>query len=141
MSSTTEGSDAGASAAQVPRSVALEGGCFCGSIRYSVPRSDYPAGNCHCTMCRRTSAAAFVSWFVAPKEEFTITAGQCTTLDSSAHGKRYFCGSCGTPIACELAEHPDVIDVTICSLDDPEAIEPRRGFFVDTRLSWATTPA
>ncbi len=119
----------------------LEGGCFCGSIRYQVPRSDYPAGNCHCTMCRRTSAAAFVSWFVAPKTEFTIVKGHCEELESSEHGKRYFCSSCGTPIACELAEHPDVIDITICSLDDPEAIEPRRGFFTDTRLSWAASPA
>ena len=42
------------------------GGCFCGAIRYQLSGDSYPSGNCHCTMCRRTSAAPFVTWLVAP---------------------------------------------------------------------------
>ena len=36
-----------------------EGGCFCGSVRYSFESYNYPSANCHCSMCRRTSGAAF----------------------------------------------------------------------------------
>ena len=36
----------------------MEGGCFCGAIRYVIDDNDYGSGNCHCTMCRRTSGAA-----------------------------------------------------------------------------------
>ena len=114
----------------------LEGGCFCGSIRYRIKEDSYPAAICHCTMCRRTSAAAYVSWIVVPTTDFDYIQGEPEVLQSSSHGTRYFCGSCGTPVACVLAEHPDVIDVTICSLDDPGQYPPQSDVHTDTRLSW-----
>lgn len=114
----------------------MEGGCFCGAIRYVIDDDDYRSGNCHCTMCRRTSGAAFVSWMVVPKSAFRVTQGTTKTLESSHHGKRYFCENCGTPIACDLSEHPDIIDITICSLDDPEGHPPKGDFYTDTQLSW-----
>jgi len=117
---------------------ALEGGCFCGAIRFSVTPGDYPSANCHCTMCRRTSAAAFVSWIVVPKPAFAYTRGNPKTLESSDHGTRYFCETCGTPIACEIDSHPDVIDVTICSFDKPETMAPKTDVYTDTRLPWIT---
>ena len=49
---------------------ALEGGCFCGLVRYRFPDKPYPAGNCHCRMCQRLSGSAYVSWVVIPVTEF-----------------------------------------------------------------------
>ena len=54
----------------------LEGGCFCGSIRYRIKEDSYPSANCHCTMCRRTSAAAYVSWIVVPTKDFDYIQGE-----------------------------------------------------------------
>ena len=114
----------------------IEGGCFCGSIRYTFEESDYPSGNCHCSMCRRTSAAPFVSWLVVPLNEFEYTKGKPKTLESSSHGTRYFCEECGTPVACILEKDPENIDVTICSLDQPENFEPKADIYLDTKLPW-----
>lgn len=116
----------------------LSGGCFCGSIRYTFEHGDYLTANCHCTMCRRTSAAPFVSWIVVPNNHFRYTAGKPKLLKSSAHGSRYFCPDCGTPVACIIDSHADVIDITICSLDEPETIIPEHDIYRDTCLPWLT---
>lgn len=91
-------------------------------------------------MCRRTSGAPFVTWLVAPLTDFRYLRGQPTLLKSSARGSRYFCSSCGTPIACTNLDHPDYIDVTLGSLDDPAAFAPDSEFFEDTRLGWLEKP-
>ena len=113
-----------------------KGGCFCGSIRYAFEQRDYPSGNCHCSMCRRTSAAPFVPWLAVPLKHFKYTKGQPKTLNSSSHGTRYFCEDCGTPLACILEKDPENIDVTICSLDQPERFAPKANTYVDTQLPW-----
>ena len=115
-----------------------KGGCFCGKVRYEFSGSDYPIANCHCSMCRKTSGAPFVAWAVVPNSAFTYTAGTPTTLNSSESGTRYFCNACGTPIACTNNEHPDIIDVTVGSLDHPENFPPTMEVFEDSRLPCIT---
>ena len=114
------------------------GGCFCGQLRYRIDGEPRAVANCHCTMCRRTSGAPYVTWLVVDKNRFRYTStGAPTLLESSATGSRYFCSACGTPIACELTTHPDVVDVTLGSLDDPSGLQPVTDVFTDTRLDWA----
>jgi hypothetical protein len=35
-----------------------------------------------------------------------------------------------------MAQAPDNIDITTCSLDDPEAVPPREHIWTSSRLSW-----
>ena len=114
----------------------IEGGCFCGEIRYQIEDGDYLAVSCHCTMCRRTSGAPYVAWLVVPKIGFSYTLGEPKLLNSSDHGERYFCSSCGTPVTCLVDAHPGIIDVTVGSLDHPETATPTQEFHTDTRLPW-----
>ena len=48
----------------------VEGGCFCGSVRYSFKFDKYPSANCYCSICRRISGAPFVSWLAIPLDIF-----------------------------------------------------------------------
>ena len=64
----------------------IEGGCFCGEIRYAIGAGSYRAVNCHCTMCRRIHAAPYVSWLVVPAGQFRYVAGKPRELRSSASG-------------------------------------------------------
>ena len=114
----------------------IEGGCFCGSVRYSFEPDNYLSSNCHCSMCRRTSGAPFVAWMVVPLSRFEYTQGEPKKLNSSSHGARYFCQECGTPLACILEEDPENIDITICSLDMPQDFEPKTDISTDDRLPW-----
>jgi hypothetical protein len=114
----------------------ITGGCFCGSIRYEFDAGDYPVANCHCNMCRRTSGAPFVTWLVVPTIAFSYKTGAATELTSSEAGKRYFCNKCGTPVTCISSKHPEIVDVTLGSLDSPEEFSPTFNIYEDTRLPW-----
>ncbi len=114
----------------------ITGGCFCGAVRYELAQADYLTANCHCTMCRRTSAAPFVTWLVAPATAFRYTRGEPKVLHSSAKGTRYFCADCGTPLACDVHDRDNEIDVTTGSLDNPNAFAPALAVHEDTKLTW-----
>ena len=114
----------------------IEGGCFCGTIRYAIDDGEYLVANCHCSMCRRTSAAAFVTWMVVPLRRFRYTQGEPTELASSDNGRRYFCNRCGTPVACIITTRPNEVDVTTGSLDDPGNFRPTMDVHQDTMLPW-----
>ena len=114
----------------------IEGGCFCGSVRYNFEPNNYLSANCHCSMCRRISAAPFVSWIVVPVSCFEYAQGQPKKLNSSSHGTRYFCEECGTPLTCTLKEDPGNINITICSLEKPQDFEPKAEIYIDDKLFW-----
>ena len=118
----------------------IEGGCFCGNVRYSVNDGDHRVANCHCSMCRKTSAAAYVTWMVVPRSDFTYTQGEPAVLNSSAHATRHFCNQCGTPLLFFEKDRPDTYDVTVGSLDEPEKFPPAKNVFEESRLSWVVTP-
>lgn len=112
------------------------GGCFCGFLRYAAAGTPFNETNCHCSMCRRTTGAPFVAWFSVPRGEFRWVAGEPTRFRSSARGTRSFCPRCGTQITFEADYAPAEIDVTTCSLDDPEGIPPQDHTWASSKLSW-----
>jgi hypothetical protein len=115
---------------------AFEGGCFCGFVRYRAEGPAFWETACHCSICRRTSAAPMVAWFSVPAAGFRFTSGEPTHFASSDHGTRSFCPHCGTPLTFASTQAPDALDVTTCSLDDPERVPPRDHTRASAKLSW-----
>jgi hypothetical protein len=87
-------------------------------------------------MCRRASGAAFVTWFSVKADEFQLLRGEPTRFASSARATRSFCAQCGTPLTFQLVRGPAELDITVCSLDHPEALMPEDHTWVGDRLSW-----
>lgn len=114
----------------------LGGGCQCRQVRYEVAGEPCHATVCHCTICRGTSGAPMVAWFSVRTAEFRFVQGTPARYRSSASGWRSFCGACGTQLTFEL-DGLDEIDVTTCSLDEPEAVPPTDHTFARSRLHWA----
>src|SRR5712691_10354425 len=100
----------------------IEGGCLCGAVRYRASGTPYDVTHCHCILCRRASGAPFVSWACIHSAHFSFTIGEPARFASSARAVRTFCNRCGTPLTFQLREKADEIDVTICSMDDPERV-------------------
>lgn len=114
----------------------LKGHCFCGAVRYEVGSSPVLETNCHCSICRRTSGAPFVTWFTVSASEFRITSGVPVSFESSVHGVRTFCSGCGTPLTFQSSKYPAEIDVTVCSLENPEVLPPRDHTYASSKLPW-----
>ena len=114
----------------------LKGGCFCGWIRYETAGRPFDETNCHCSICRRTTGAPFVAWFSVRRSQFRIVRGEPAAFRSTAKGTRSFCPQCGTQLTFEHTDFPDEIDITICSLDDPDGLAPTDHTYTSSRLSW-----
>ncbi|MEZ0471842.1 GFA family protein [Luteimonas salinilitoris] len=114
----------------------LKGQCFCGAVRYEAGDTPSQETACHCSVCRHTSGAPFVAWFTVPAMAFRFTSGRPASFRSSAHGTRMFCAACGTPLTFRSAQFPDEIDVTTCSLEDPERLPPKDHTHTSSGLSW-----
>ena len=114
----------------------LKGGCFCGWIRYETEATPFDETNCHCSICRRTTGAPFVAWFSVPRSQFRLVCGEPTRFRSTTKGTRSFCPQCGTQLTFEHEDFLDEIDVTTCSLDEPERMPPRDHSHTSSKLSW-----
>jgi len=114
----------------------LTGGCFCGAIRYEADGAPFREHNCHCSICRRTSGAPFLSMFSVRSIEFHVMKGQPTRFNSTAKSVRSFCSRCGTPLTGEHADFPEEIGITTASLDNPNLMPPRVNIHTGSRLEW-----
>lgn len=114
----------------------LKGGCFCGRIRYEVTGMPFHETSCHCFICRRTTGAPFVAWFSVPRSGYRLVCGKPARLKSSAKGMRGFCSQCGTQLTFEHEDFSEEIDVTTCSLDNPDALPPKDHSRASSKLSW-----
>ena len=114
----------------------LRGGCFCGDIRYEAGGTPFNETNCHCSICRRTTGAPFVTWFSVERSQFRFVAGTPALFNSTDKGARHFCPRCGTQLTFEHRDAPGEVDVTTASLDDPESVPPRDHTRTSSRLAW-----
>jgi hypothetical protein len=114
----------------------VTGGCQCGEIRYSISGAPLLAAICHCTMCRRANAAPAVAWAMYQEDQVTFHQGEPKEYRSSPEATRGFCQHCGTQISFRAAYIPGLVDITIGSLDNPNAVKPDLHYWYSEHLSW-----
>jgi hypothetical protein len=113
-----------------------EGGCLCCAIRYRVSGRPYHLTHCHCTLCRRSAGAPLVTWFSVESGAFQITRGEPMRYRSSPAAVRSFCTRCGTQLTFQRDDTLGEVDITVCSLDDPELLTPEDHTYTRSRLRW-----
>jgi hypothetical protein len=114
----------------------LEGGCQCGAVRYAISGAPLLTALCHCTMCRRANGAPAVAWAMFKQDQVRFTKRKPAEFASSRGARRGFCAACGTPISFTGSAIPGLIDITIGSLDRPEALAPTLHYWDSKRLPW-----
>lgn len=114
----------------------LAGGCHCQQVRYEVDEPFFHKTNCHCTLCRRTSGAPLMTWFTVRRQRIRWVKGSPARYTSTDIAIRLFCRDCGTHLAFEHQRYPNETDVTVGSLDQPDAIAPEDDSHIADKLPW-----
>jgi hypothetical protein len=114
----------------------IEGGCFCGAVRYHLTGSPLSSATCYCESCRRASGAPSVAWVTVDREKFQIVKGEPAAYASSPGVVRRFCGRCGSPLTYENSKLPSTIDITTVTLDDPNRFPPTSEVWLADRVPW-----
>ena len=114
----------------------LEGGCLCGAIRFRATGKPTNTMVCHCQTCRRAAGSPVVAWLTFDRKDFRITRGKLSEFNSTPPVTRGFCGTCGTPLTYAHRDSPDSIDVTTCSVDDPQAYPPTHHSWLSDDVGW-----
>ena len=123
------------------RSGPVAGSCFCGAVRFQLLLPTLFCLHCHCTMCRRSHGAGFVTWVGVSRGSFELTRGrdQLARHESSDHGSRSFCRVCGSSLFCESTQHPDQVDIVLANLAGRIDREPEMHIHYSDRADWVST--
>lgn len=111
----------------------MEGGCCCGSVRYTLVGDLPPAYACHCGECKKQTASAFSLSIVIPFERLSVQ-GMTTQFSSTAYSGAtkdcFFCSRCGTRLWNRSSSSPDMVTLKVGTLDDSAGIAPRGHLWV-----------
>ena len=117
----------------------LTGRCHCAAIRFEMPSQVLAHALCHCADCRRHAGAPMVGWAMIPADQLSVQ-GEPRVYASSEHGRRHFCGDCGTGLFyVNEVMLPGLVDIQTAALDDPEALPAQAHIQTAERISWMAT--
>jgi hypothetical protein len=114
------------------------GSCLCRAVSFTVELPSKWCAHCHCHDCRRSHAAAFVTWFCVPPERCTVRSGaeHLVWHPSSAAARRAFCARCGTKLFFEGDRWPGERHVALAVMDDPIDRAPEANAYWDRHVPW-----
>ncbi|WP_299620250.1 GFA family protein [Pelagibius sp.] len=112
------------------------GRCLCGAVSYEYEGPENWRGHCHCASCRRNTAAPFTTFMGVAKSAYRFTGETPAVYHSSPGVRRYFCATCGTPIAYESDRWPDETHFYAAGLETPEDFVPDFHVHWAERLPW-----
>jgi len=118
---------------------ALEGGCFCGAIRYRIAGPFAGVRACYCLKCQYMGAGGPNYVVMAPKAGFELLKGEprryASPADSGNQVARLFCGECGTFLYSDSPAY-DAFPVRVGTLDDPSEMKPEAAVWVEAAQPW-----
>ena len=120
----------------------IEGGCFCGEVRYQISGEPVFQLFCYCKDCLAITGTDGYAGYMVNESEFEIIQGEPATHDKvSTQGrtvKRHFCGNCGSNLWGKTQF--GLISVAAGSLDDHSLFKPTKKVFTRDAPHWARVP-
>jgi hypothetical protein len=99
----------------------LEGGCYCGSVRYVAEGAPIMKAQCHCRECQYITGGSPNMFVLMPAAGFQYSKGTPKPFargDLARPVTREFCADCGTHLVTRPSGLPAVV-VKVGTLDDP----------------------
>jgi len=124
-------------------SVAREGGCACGAVRYRLTTDPLFTHCCHCLNCQRQTGSAFVINLLIEAARMELLAGVPQPVevlrDDGSKQRIFRCPTCQVAVFSEYGR-PGVRFVRGGTLDQPDEIAPDVHIFTRSKVSWITLP-
>ncbi len=123
--------------------MALEGGCYCGEVRYSAGGEPSMRAQCHCRECRYITGGGPNFFMMLPLAQFAYVKGapaSFTRDDLERPVTREFCMRCGTHLATRVPGLPAVV-IKAGTLDDPARFgQPQSAIFLGDKQPFHLVP-
>lgn len=121
----------------------VEGGCYCGAVRYQTEGEPLFKGQCHCRECQYISGGAPNIVMGMPDAGFRYTKGEPRTFtrsDLENPVTREFCGDCGTHLSSRVPGMPAAL-LKVGTLDDPSVFGgPQMAIFMIDKQAFHGVP-
>lgn len=122
----------------------IEGGCYCGALRYRADGDPLLKGQCHCRECQYISGGHPNVIVAMPEAGFAYAKGtpkQFRRADLPTPVTREFCGECGTHILTRAPGLPGAVLIKVGTFDDPALFgRPDMAIFTVDRQTFHTVP-
>lgn len=116
-----------------------QGRCLCGEVTYTCTAKPLWAAYCHCQSCRLNTASPVTAYFGIADNQWTWTGKTPKIFEGNAGVRRYFCDSCGTPIAYQADKYPGETHFYTAALENTSGFEPTGHVNFGEHLSWFDT--
>ncbi len=121
-------------------SLPLEGGCQCGSLRYSLSAPPLMIYCCHCANCQKIAGSAFVVSATVIETAFAFIKGAPAKTEwmSDVGNERYgwFCPDCGCRIAHGQTPSINILSLRAGTFDDTSWVEPVGHIWTKSAQDW-----
>tara|TARA_Y100000588_G_scaffold367840_1_gene435029 strand:- start:292 stop:717 length:426 start_codon:yes stop_codon:yes gene_type:complete len=118
----------------------IDGGCYCGALKYEAEIDCGQVGICHCTDCQIISGTAFRVVSQIPKSKFNLLKGEPKTYTKIAESGRprilAFCENCGTHIYATGPSDDIPIGLRIGTCNQRGQLKPNREGYRSSALPW-----
>jgi hypothetical protein len=103
--------------------VNVEGGCYCGAVRYRAEGAPVLRAQCHCRECQYAAGGGPNLTMAMPETGFRYTKGAPKAFrraDLPAPVTREFCGECGTHLLVRAPALAGAVLLKVGTMDDPK---------------------
>lgn len=103
----------------------IQGGCYCGAIRYVATGEPISRGMCFCRECQHVASAGPNVVLAMPAAGFRYTMGEPARFarsDLAAPATREFCPTCGTQLLTLSPRAVGAVLIKAGTLDDPSLV-------------------
>ncbi len=122
----------------------IEGGCYCGALRYQIEGDPVFKGQCHCRECQYLSGGGPNYVMGVPEAGFSYAKGEpkpFTRSDLDNPVTREFCGDCGTQILAKSPGMAGAVMLKVGTLDDPSIYgQPQMAIYTVDKQSFHQLP-
>ena len=108
----------------------LEGGCYCGAVRYRAEGEPMMMAQCHCRECQYITGGSPNVFLAMALDALSYTKGapkQFARKDLEKPVTREFCAECGTHMVTRPQRR--IVVIKVGTLDDPTQFTPKMAIY------------